>query len=372
VPIINVSAFKRPAAPQSADTDRADGLEAFKTEAIATRTVPEPNRSHQRPSRRGIKIAGFVGLLTLLTGGGLALSGYRPPNVFAVTPEPASLSLRTTPAGADVTIDGVPQGVTPVSLTLAAGTYHVTLRTPDGQERSLDVALKSGESLVQQIEWAAVPAPVVAATGAMHIQTEPAGQTVVVDDVRRGLSPLTLTDLTPGEHQLVVTGNSGTFRRVVTITAGDTLSVVVAPHAPAVSAGFLRVSSPVLLQIKANGDLIGNTESARVMLPAGEHEIEMSSEALNFRRTQRVTIAAGRTADVNVTLPNGAISINAVPWADVWLNNERLGPTPLANLLRPIGTYRVTFRHPQLGERQTTVTVKDRETARVGMDMRQP
>jgi hypothetical protein len=33
--------------------------------------------------------------------------------------------------------------------------------------------------------------------------------------------------------------------------------------------------------------------------------------------------------------------------------------------------YRVTLRHPQLGEKQTTVTVTSKETARLGVDMRQ-
>jgi hypothetical protein len=38
---------------------------------------------------------------------------------------------------------------------------------------------------------------------------------------------------------------------------------------------------------------------------------------------------------------------------------------------RPIGTYRVTLRHPQFGERQASVTVTSQETARLGVDMRQ-
>jgi hypothetical protein len=98
----------------------------------------------------------------------------------------------------------------------------------------------------------------------------------------------------------------------------------------------------------------------------------MVNDALGFRRTQQVRISAGRTTDVRVAVPNGLLSINAVPWAEVWLNDERLGQTPLANISRPIGTYRVTLRHPQLGERQAAITVSARETARLGVDMRRP
>jgi hypothetical protein len=313
-----------------------------------------------------------VALVVVAAGAAVAINMGWAARVFAVTPEPASLTVSTVPAGAQVSINGENKGATPLSLTLAAGTYQLRLTSATGQERLLDVTLRDGQSMVQQIEWAATPVAPVTTTGALHVQTDPPGQAVFVDDVRRGTTPLTVSELTPGEHRLVVSSETGSYRRAVSIKANETLSVVVAPQAPAVSAGWLRVSSPVLLQLRARGDLVGNTESDRVMLPAGEHDIEMVNDALGFARTQRVTIAAGRTADLRVTLPNGLLSINAVPWAEVWINGERLGETPLANISKPIGNYVVTFRHPQLGERQTSVTVSTKATARVGIDMRQP
>jgi hypothetical protein len=84
-----------------------------------------------------------------------------------------------------------------------------------------------------------------------------------------------------------------------------------------------------------------------------------------------VTIAAGRTAQVQITPPSGRLSINALPWAEVWLGGVRLGQTPIANLSHPIGTHEVILRHPQLGERRATVTVSLKEIARLGVDMRQ-
>ena len=367
--------------PRSGDsTARAtspEGLDAFHTETAAqpvepsVPVIPFETKTERRSPWPLIGI-GLVGVLA--AGASLASNGgwQNITKLFAVAPKPASLTLSTTPAGATVTINGEAKGITPLSLSLAAGTYDVRLAVASGQERSLQVTLNEGQSVVQQIEWAAAaPAP-VATSGSLQVQTDPPGQVVFVDDVRRGTSPLTIDGLAAGEHRLVVSSQSGSYRRAVTITPGETMNVVVAPHAPAVSAGFLRVTSPVLLQLRLRGDLIGNTESDQVMLPAGEHDIEMSNEGLGFSRTQRVSVAAGRTAEVRVAVPNGLMSINAVPWAEVWINGERLGETPIANISRPIGNYRVTFRHPQFGERQATVTVSARETARLGMDMRQP
>ena len=57
-------------------------------------------------------------------------------------------------------------------------------------------------------------------------------------------------------------------------------------------------------------------------------------------------------------MPNGRVSINAVPWAEVSIDGTPAGQTPLANLSLPIGTHEVVFKHPQFGERKQTITVK--------------
>jgi len=173
---------------------------------------------------------------------------------------------------------------------------------------------------------------------------------------------------------VVVRGSRGEVRRTVSVESGETVSLVLSPvqAASAVTAGWLTVDSPVLLQLKENGKVLGTTESERLMLPAGDHELEMTNAALGFRATRRVNVAADQTTTLRVDVPNGTLSINALPWAEVWVGGERVGQTPLANLSRPIGTYEVILRHPQLGERKTTVTVSTTQSARLGVDMRAP
>jgi hypothetical protein len=345
--------------PPNDARSHTEGLDAFKAESHET---PRPH-----PPSRWLKSLILAAAIVAVGAGGVW--AYM---AVAVAPAMASLSFQTTPPGAQVTIDGNVVGSTPTSMSLAPGSYSVQLIGSNGQQKQVDVTLRPGESVVHQFEWAP-SAPVALPTlGALHVQTEPSGQTVFVDDTRRGTSPLTVSDLTPGDHVVLVTSGAGTLRRPVTITAGETTSLVIAPNAPAVSAGWLRISSPVLLQLHVDGNLVGNSESDRVMLPAGEHQVEISSAALGFSVTRRVTVAAGRTAQVQITPPNGRLNINALPWADVWLNGTQLGQTPIANLSHPIGTHEVILRHPQFGERRRTVTVSLKETARLGVDMRQP
>jgi hypothetical protein len=344
---------------QGAGRAAGDGLDAFKAEHHAPSPPP--------PSSPWLKA-----LVLTVTTVALVVSGVWAYLTVGATPAMASLSIQTTPPGAQVAIDGKVMGSTPTAMSLPPGTYGVQLIAASGQQRQLDVTLRSGESVVHQFEWALPPPVAAPTTGALQIQTEPPGQTVVVDDVRRGVSPVTVSDLSPGDHVVVVTSGAGTLRRPVQIAAGETLSLVIAPNAPAVSAGWLRISSPVLLQLHVDGNLVGNTESDRVMLPAGEHQVDISNAALGFAVNRRVSVAAGRTTQLQITPPNGRLSINAVPWAEVWLNGMPLGQTPLANLSHPIGTYEVILRHPQLGERRARVTVSMNDTARLGVDMRQP
>ena len=64
------------------------------------------------------------------------------------------------------------------------------------------------------------------------------------------------------------------------------------------------------------------------------------------------------------------LHINAVPWAEVWIDGERIGETPIGNLPARIGTREIVFRHPDLGERRATALVTLKEPVRISMDLR--
>jgi hypothetical protein len=123
------------------------------------------------------------------------------------------------------------------------------------------------------------------------------------------------------------------------------------------------------LQVSSRGRPIGSTSDGRLRLPAGQHELDMGNPALEFSTRVPVTIAAGRTTTASVTVPKGSVSINAMPWANVWLDGRSLGATPIANLDVTLGTHEVVLRHPQLGERRQTVTVTARTPVRLMIEL---
>lgn len=140
--------------------------------------------------------------------------------------------------------------------------------------------------------------------------------------------------------------------------------------APAHVAGFLTVTTPVSMRVYENGRLVGTTEAERIMLPVGTHELTLESVAVGFQARRTVTVQAGRTSTLRLEAPMGTLHVNAIPWAEVWIDDRRVGETPLGNLQAPIGSREVVFRHPELGERRASVLVTLREPARVSMDLR--
>jgi hypothetical protein len=151
--------------------------------------------------------------------------------------------------------------------------------------------------------------------------------------------------------------------------------VIVAAEQPkaetsTLTAGWLSANAPIPLKVMEGGRVIGSTEVDKLMLSSGNHDLEFVDDALGFRATKRVNVLAGKTTALAIAVPNGSVSLNAVPWADVFVDGKHIGQTPLGNVLLPIGTHEVVFRHPDLGERKETLTVTALTPARLGVDLR--
>jgi hypothetical protein len=72
---------------------------------------------------------------------------------------------------------------------------------------------------------------------------------------------------------------------------------------------------------------------------------------------------------VSVPLPDGTISVNGSPWADVLVDGVSAGQTPVGNLAAKAGTHEVAFHHPKFGDKKLSVVVKPGQAARVTIDM---
>lgn len=66
---------------------------------------------------------------------------------------------------------------------------------------------------------------------------------------------------------------------------------------------------------------------------------------------------------------SGRLSLNAMPWADVYLDDRALGRTPIRDLEVPAGDHRVRFVHPSLGEVRRMIRVEAGRAETLGVDL---
>jgi len=79
-------------------------------------------------------------------------------------------------------------------------------------------------------------------------------------------------------------------------------------------------------------------------------------------------VTAGKTIALQVDAPKASVSVNARPWAEITLDGNSVGQTPIANLLVSVGPHELVFKHPQLGERNQTVVITAKGPNRIAVD----
>jgi hypothetical protein len=310
------------------------------------------------------KIALIAVAIVALAGG-----GYYVAKVMRTPPPPklGTLSLQTNPPGVAVFVDGVAQGNTPARISLNEGPHTAELRD-GGVPRVLNFVVTAGAEVSQYLEMPRTPS-----SGSLLVQSDPPGARVSVDGVDHGVAPLSVPDLAPGDHEVVLQADGGTpVKQRVLIQAGVTSSVL-APVSTATAgpvSGWLSVKSPVAVEIRENGRLIGTTEADRIMMAAGKHDLELVNDTLGYRATRSIQVPPGKVAPLTLEMPQGVISVNAAPWAEVFIDGRRAGETPMANLPITIGPHEIVFRHPQLGEKRQAVSVTLKAPVRLSQDMK--
>jgi hypothetical protein len=293
------------------------------SEVLSDARTTEPVKNPATRARRGfVKIAASaaVGVMVIGTVG---LVGAR--RFWAATPPPpatGTLVVTTNPAGAEALVDDVRRGSTPITLELLAGTHRVELRGY-GDSRIIPVTIAPGQQVAQYVDLPVAPPP----------PAEP--------------------------HADVAAAPAVAAERAVTET-------------PASGPGWIAVNGKIEVQLFEDGHLLGTSTIERIMVPAGRHELEIVNELIGYRGTRTVQVSPGKVSTVSIDLPKGSMAVNALPWAEVWMDGTKIGETPIGNFAVPVGSHDVVFKHPDFGERRETVLVTLKNPVRLSVDMRKP
>ena len=305
---------------------------------------------------RGFLALGVVGLV--------GLAGWTGRNYLTrraeTPPPPGRAVLESVPSGLDVTIDGKPSGKTPMTTELAPG-RHLVEFTRRGVTRRLEMTIVSGEATTERLDWAAKR------KGSLEVLSDPEGATVTIDGKARGTTPLTIDDLPVGMHTVVLETASGSLQRTVVIAEDKVAQVT-----EAIYSGWLHVSAPVEVQISEKGRRLQLDDRNQILLPPGAHEFQIESAALGYKTTRRVDVKPGAITSVAVDPDPGSLSVNASLPAEVLVDGQRVGETPLTDQKIDLGTRLVTVRSITGAERRFTLTVTAHKPVQLDVDFSKP
>lgn len=287
------------------------------------------------------------------------------PRLHAAPIASAILTVTSRPSGATVVIDRQPRGTAPLTLAITSGSHTLSVRADD-VERTLTVIVPGSAHVSQDFDFSRTPPK---PDGRLSVASDPAGARVDIDGQPRGTAPIVIDGLTPTEHTVRVTAANGSVQRTVGVAPGVLTELVFSlPRAAAPAAGWITVASPFPVDVVEKGEVVGTSGAAKIMVAAGRHELVLRNNELGFESGRVLSVAPGQIAAVDIVAPTGRLNVNARPWADVSIDGEPVGQTPMANLELAVGTHEVVFRHPQLGSRTERVVVSARAVNRVAVD----
>ena len=233
------------------------------------------------------------------------------------------LLIKSDPAGADIQVDGASIGQTPRLVTSlpARGTYSVRLRKAGYQDQTISVRFDGRKPLVRDEK-------LVLASGVLDIMSEPAGATVTVNGVERGVTPLKVTGVPKGRAivKFSLDGYEEAVRDLA-VSAGDVQTLpVVLKGLP----GTMRVTSiPDGARVYVDDRYEGKAPLSLPGLKPGDYLVRVEMDG-HGTLARTVSLANGESASEEFRLSSimGPIEVVTSPaGATVTLDGRVVGVT---------------------------------------------
>jgi len=254
---------------------------------------------------------------------------------------PSEVRIMTVPSGALISVDGVMHGVTPLTLAAMPAGEHLVIASKNGYRESRQtIALRPGQR-------AAVELTLERVFGLVLIHSRPEGAEVRIDEADRGATPLLLTDVTLGTHQMQVS-SPGYVPKELQLQVQDRTPMKVEIVLTSDSATLALNSRPSGAAVGLSGISRGVTPCTLDRIPAGESTLELSLDGYETdRRTLR--LAAGQEVKLDVVLkplPAQLGIVSIPPGARIYVENQFRGEAPITlDGLQP-GSYRIRAELP--------------------------
>jgi len=275
-------------------------------------------------------------------------------------PKTGTVVLESLPPGSEVLVDGATLGTSPLTTELAPGAHVVEFRRKNAT-RKLQIDVKAGQQIVRRLDWSVAP------TGRLTVRSDPEGARVLVDGRERGVTPLTLDDVTLGSHTVVLQTDQGSVGRTVAVTA-DRAALV----SESIYSGWLKVFAPFDVQITEGTRAFRMDDQNQIMLSPGSHQLRLDNRALGYSETRRVAIEPGKTTSLSLVPTPSTVTVTASAPAIVLIDGAQVGQTPLIDHPVALGTRDIVVRTAAGEERKYTRRVTATPPVRIDVDFSKP
>ena len=271
------------------------------------------------------------------------------------------VDINSAPSEARVYLDDRLRGATPIErLDLALGDYAIRI------EKNDRYVPFEGRLVVQAGEEEPIPFnfDLTPLFGTIVVRTEPDAALVYMGDRLIGGTPVEFRDAAVGEHDIRIEKDKYEPISTRTVIVGDettSLDLVLEPKP-----GFLDIrSAPAAATVYLGDQHLGETPLTGVELNPGDYTVRITKPKFE-EISLPAHIASDKTTALiaNLTPLSGYLSVLSSPeGAEVALDGEILGVTPLIQVELKTGSYRLSLRVEDYGGAEVTVAVESAETS---------
>lgn len=215
--------------------------------------------------------------------------------------------------------------------------------------------------------------------GSLSINSDPKGAKVFLDNDFKGETPLDLKNISTGQYSLRMTLSgyedwTSTILILPILTVRVSVDLVPVQHEKEEYGSISVNSNPQGARVYLDNSYKGDTPLNIRDIAAGRHNVRIILSGYK-EWTSNITVSSSSVARISANLKSqeeyGSISINSDPiGADIYLNDEYEGLTPLNLQNISTGKYTVKISLPGYEEWIDEVTVSPSRTARVYAELK--
>jgi hypothetical protein len=321
----------------------------------------------------------FSGMLSMPAEGQTATFYATLNPIYTPTTSPpvrhGSISVESSPAGADVYLDGNYHGRAPLTISdLWPGEYTVSAEMSGYRTYTTTTSVSSDTH--SQVYCPLTP---INTAGALYILSTPSDATVTLDGLYKGKSPLTVNNVAAGVHIIQLDyPDYYDWKSSVDVPEGGTRTVSATLNPmPVSSSGWVYISSsPGGASVTLDGNPVGQTPASGSLklsaIGAGDHTVTLDRTGYKHY-SARTSVSPNTVSEVSAVLEpesaspkKGSMSVSSNPsGADIYVDNNFIGISPLTANDVSAGDHLVTFKKDGYQEYSASAQVNAGATSSV-------